>query len=372
MSHAATPEHEPEPEPIHEDGLQFDHAEYHEAVSQSVTCSLCRQPILDQYFEVNQKVLCTPCRNAVESKFRGGSRPLRFMKAGLFGFGAAFAGAVLTSFIRWVTGGWEFGLISLVTGYMVGTSIRSGTGNRGGRVYQLIAVFLTYSSLCWSYLPDLTKEFYTRAVNEREAKQKAQLDPPLRKDEPPKAGMDADAAAKTAARTDDPTTKDPSVVADAASPAAPPSTKEVARSEVTDNTAKPGPETSGENALASDSSEPKTAAASDKVGAEKKAVDPPAAARPAQPIEGDLEPLPGPGMLLLGSFVFLGVLLVLCYILPILVNVQSMPNGLIGLFILFIGMQTAWRLTQRVTLNFKGPFMVGGLDNRAPRVFDNG
>ena len=50
--------------------------------------------------------------------------------------------------------------------------------------------------------------------------------------------------------------------------------------------------------------------------------------------------------------------------LPIIANVLDMPSGLLGLAIIFIGLNQAWRMNKRVDLVFNGPYQVGGA---APR-----
>jgi hypothetical protein len=47
--------------------------------------------------------------------------------------------------------GYEIGLISIVVGLLVGGAVRKGAGGRGGWVYQLLAVFLTYTAIVASY-----------------------------------------------------------------------------------------------------------------------------------------------------------------------------------------------------------------------------
>ncbi len=84
------------------------------------------------------------CVRQIDAHFLGGSRTLRFSKAAGFGFAAAVGGGVLIYLARTMIGVGS-GLITILAGYMVGSAVRQGTGYRGGRVYQLLAVFLTYS-----------------------------------------------------------------------------------------------------------------------------------------------------------------------------------------------------------------------------------
>src|SRR5262249_59140123 len=75
---------------------------------------------------------------------------------------AATVGAVIYyAFVRATGANWA--LIAIVVGFMVGGAVRKGTGNRGGRLYQLLAVFLTYSSIVAMNVPLLIEEFLKRS-----------------------------------------------------------------------------------------------------------------------------------------------------------------------------------------------------------------
>jgi hypothetical protein len=77
---------------------------------------------------------------------RGGSRLARVMKATALGSVAAMVGAALYyAFVRLTH--INLGLVAVVLGLMVGGAIRKGSGNRGGKFYQLLAVFLAYSAI---------------------------------------------------------------------------------------------------------------------------------------------------------------------------------------------------------------------------------
>jgi hypothetical protein len=126
--------------------LQFDEAELATPTASWPVCQLCQQPIVDNYFETNGKILCGACRQRVEAAFRGGSPLGRVIKATVFGTGAAVAGAILYFVVSRMTG-LNLGIISVLVGFMVGAAVRKGTGGRGGRFYQILAVFLCYSAI---------------------------------------------------------------------------------------------------------------------------------------------------------------------------------------------------------------------------------
>ena len=76
----------------------------------------------------------------------------------LYGLGAAAAGTLVYFLVLWLSG-YEVGLIAILVGWLVGKAVFAGSGNIGGRKYQVLAVALTYCSICASYAPLIVKEF---------------------------------------------------------------------------------------------------------------------------------------------------------------------------------------------------------------------
>ena len=140
------------------DEIQFDQAEYATPVPGGPVCSACNRPILDSYYEINGNVVCASCRQGIEASFRGGSRLARALRAMVFGSLAAMVGAVLYyAFVRLTN--INFGLVAVVLGLMVGGAVRRGSGNRGGRFYQFLAVFLTYAAIAGMMAPAVIEGF---------------------------------------------------------------------------------------------------------------------------------------------------------------------------------------------------------------------
>jgi hypothetical protein len=50
--------------------------------------------------------------------------------------------------------GWNFSLVAILVGYMVGGAVKTGSRGWGGRFYQFLAIFLTYSALVGMFLPE--------------------------------------------------------------------------------------------------------------------------------------------------------------------------------------------------------------------------
>jgi hypothetical protein len=133
-------------------GLQFDRAEWGEAGTGG-TCAACQSPIQGVYYQVNDQVLCESCRGSVESTLTGGSGTVRFLKAALFGVAAAAVGSGIYYVVSLT--GYEFGLIAIVVGFLVGRAVRHGSEHRGGWPYQLLAIGLTYVSIASSFIPNI-------------------------------------------------------------------------------------------------------------------------------------------------------------------------------------------------------------------------
>ena len=158
---------EPEPASAPED-IQFDEAAYDEAGPRpAVTCKACGQPIDESYHVMNGLVVCEACRGSIERAWYGGSRLLRVVRATALGAGAAVVGFAIYYGIGKLTG-YSFSLISILIGIMVGGAVHKESGGRGGWVYQLIAVFLTYSAIVADYVPDLVVRI-SQSVREEQA-----------------------------------------------------------------------------------------------------------------------------------------------------------------------------------------------------------
>lgn len=164
----------PAPTPSGDD-LQFDRAEYEEGDTETAsdgadaamaTCILCKQPIADRYFTVNQNVVCPDCLAQLHANLTGGSGTRRLLAATAWGVGAGFLGALLWFAISKTTG-YEIGLIAIVVGLMVGAAVRRGSKGRGGLAYQLLAVFLTYASITSTYVPDVFMAMQDSASEQR-------------------------------------------------------------------------------------------------------------------------------------------------------------------------------------------------------------
>lgn len=140
------------------DDLQFDVAEPTTPAGTPrgagvMPCAACGQPITSNYYAVGSRPICSNCAAKVNTA-PPGNRASRLGLATLYGIGAAIVGAIIWYVIRRVTH-YEIGYIAILVGFMVGKAVRKGSGNRGGRAYQVLALVLTYCSIGANYAPDV-------------------------------------------------------------------------------------------------------------------------------------------------------------------------------------------------------------------------
>jgi hypothetical protein len=152
-----------------EDKLQFDKAEFAQDAPSSAVCAYCRGPLTDTYYEVAAKAACPKCKDAVATQGTRGSGFSRFTRATLFGVAAGALGAGLWYAVRAISN-LEIGLIAILVGYMVGAAVRAGSHGRGGPLYQVLAVFLTYSAIVSTYVPLILAEVMKGATASSEAR----------------------------------------------------------------------------------------------------------------------------------------------------------------------------------------------------------
>jgi len=139
--------------------LQFDRVEpARSEASAAFECAFCSTPLYSAYYEINGRAACEACRYRVEQQVETGAGAGGFGRAALAGCAAAAVGSGLYYAVRALTG-FEIGLVAILVGFMVGKAVRWGTRGRGGRGYQVLAVFLTYMSISSTYLPVIFKSF---------------------------------------------------------------------------------------------------------------------------------------------------------------------------------------------------------------------
>ena len=119
-------------------------------------CSSCGTAISDQYWTAGPAVLCARCRETLaagQSQASGlASRGRRFSRAALYGFAGMLAGSTVWYLVIKLAD-LQIGLIAILLGWLVAKGVLRGSGNRGGRRYQVLAVCLTYLGIGMAYFP---------------------------------------------------------------------------------------------------------------------------------------------------------------------------------------------------------------------------
>jgi len=118
------------------------------------SCIGCHQPIQDTYFTAGGKLICPGCHDKYVQAYGGGSGFGRLSKATLFGIVAGAAGALIWWGVRALTKA-NWGIVAVVVGFLVGGAVRAGSGGRGGKGYQFLAVLLTYLAIAGTYVPEV-------------------------------------------------------------------------------------------------------------------------------------------------------------------------------------------------------------------------
>jgi hypothetical protein len=114
-------------------------------------CQLCHQPICGTYYRVNEALACPGCAEKARAELSRDTHAA-YMRALLFGVGAALAGMILYAVFEIATG-LIIGYVSLAVGWMVGKAMMKGSGGVGGRRYQITAAFLTYAAVSMAAVP---------------------------------------------------------------------------------------------------------------------------------------------------------------------------------------------------------------------------
>ena len=177
-------EHGDEGAPDEGTELQFDEAEPTSPTSTGATCAGCKRPITDAYYEINGKIVCTACSQQIAASFRGGSGLGRLVGALVFGFMAAVLGAAVYFGVTRATG-WNIGYVAIFVGFLVGGAVRKGTGNRGGLLYQFLALLLSYFAVGLMTFAFMVEHVFNEG--RKQANQANVQPPPAEKAQPPDA-----------------------------------------------------------------------------------------------------------------------------------------------------------------------------------------
>ncbi len=122
-------------------------------------CSQCREPLTDQYYQINGEVtVCKRCKNTcVASKL--GSPGVAFVRAWLFGTIAGLFGTGLLLVTVAFTGN-NLRFLAALVGFLVGKAVCAGSRGRSGWLYQTMAAVISYYCIIGGYVPDLMDVVY--------------------------------------------------------------------------------------------------------------------------------------------------------------------------------------------------------------------
>jgi len=129
---------------------QFGTAEYMGSPG-SDHCQFCHQPIAGTYYRANDAMACPACAEKMRGELALDTHAA-FMRALLYGAGAAIVGLILYATFAIVTG-IIIGYVSLAVGWMVGKAMMKGSAGVGGRRYQIAAVLFTYVAVSMAAIP---------------------------------------------------------------------------------------------------------------------------------------------------------------------------------------------------------------------------
>lgn len=129
---------------------QFGTAEYSGTLG-SDRCELCGQGIAGSYYRVATRMSCASCAERAKRETPEDTHA-RFMRALMYGVGAAVLGLILYAAVSIITG-FQIGYMSLAVGYLVGKAVMKGSNGVGGRKYQIAAVLLTYAAVSMAAIP---------------------------------------------------------------------------------------------------------------------------------------------------------------------------------------------------------------------------
>jgi len=137
--------------------LQFDRTERAETTAVAL-CGYCNQPLDGTYYQINGRAACQNCHAQLMASLQKHHPGVSFVVATVFGTVAAALGSLLWYGVRILFDNLELGIIALAVGFAVGFAVHKGSNNRGGPVYQVLAVVLTYLGIAAQYVPQLLQQ----------------------------------------------------------------------------------------------------------------------------------------------------------------------------------------------------------------------
>jgi hypothetical protein len=129
--------------------LQFDRAES-AGPAGGGSCSLCRTPLTSTFHVARNARFCDSCRAACEAEFSRRTAGGSFAIAAVCGLAAlALTDGLYIVLLRGRVG---VGLVAIFAGMITGYVVRKGSGNRGGRPFQILAAAVTFLTVAIAFI----------------------------------------------------------------------------------------------------------------------------------------------------------------------------------------------------------------------------
>ena len=157
MSADDSPANREEPTDLQFDRVETTHSGGASAATLGVSCVVCGKSVGAEYYTANGQPVCAACRDVVTAAATTPRSAGPIVLAGVFGLGAAIAGAAIYYAVIAIAN-LEIGIVAILIGYMVGWAVRKGAGGRGGRRFQILAIALTYWAVGLAYTPLVFKD----------------------------------------------------------------------------------------------------------------------------------------------------------------------------------------------------------------------
>jgi hypothetical protein len=141
---------DPKP-PVPDPGdLQLDRPESSRSLAEAAACASCKQPLGEEYYLTGSAPICEACRIGLAKDLPDKSGMVRILKAAMLGLLAALTvGGLLPLFMNITSS--VVGFMAVGLGLLVGIAVQKGSGGRGGRRYQVLAVILVYFGVATAY-----------------------------------------------------------------------------------------------------------------------------------------------------------------------------------------------------------------------------
>lgn len=141
--------------------LDFERADFGVTPSTNLVCTRCGNFITHDYYSIAGLVVCSLCHSQEEATLGGSvNRFFRALGAGLLvaiGGGAAWWAVAEFFDLR-------AALLAIAIAYGVARAIGWATKGRTGRLYQVLAVLLTYAGIAFSYIPPMARELADKSA----------------------------------------------------------------------------------------------------------------------------------------------------------------------------------------------------------------